>query len=282
MVGSSGGRLMAAIALLTVAAAGCGKHDPSSSTGPSYGNGVTAVTGQDYGAGTTGAAVITSHRVFAATGDLTAALAEFRARLGEPSNKTAGEQPTGRREVNWDGVPSGLTNVDTFPADFFNRVVPRGQVYTTEGTGFRVSDNALADLNQTYGTDFDAFSPPKIFIPRGARALTVHFRVAGSSTPALVNGFGVVFSDVDREGSARLVFFDAKGHTLLAVNAPVRSDKAGFSFAGATFRAPIVAAVRIISGQAAITGSNLDVTDGGDADLVATDDFISGEPHAIR
>lgn len=282
MVGSSGGRLMAAIAMLTVAAAGCGKHDSSSSTGPSYGNGGSAATDPGYGAGTTGAARTATHLVITATGDLTGALAEFRGRLGDPSNRTAGEQPTGRREVNWDGVPAGLTNVDTFPADFFNRVVPRGQVYTTEGTGFRVSDNALADLNPAYASEFDAFSPPKIFIPRGGRALTVHFMVAGSTTPGRVNGFGVVFSDVDRVRSARLVFFDARGHTLLTVNAPVRSDKAGFSFAGATFSAPVVAAVQIFSGQAAITGHNEDVSAGGEADLVALDDFISGEPHSIR
>jgi hypothetical protein len=221
-------------------------------------------------------------RVIRASGDLTQALAEFRGILGDSLNRTPGEFESGRREVNWDGVSGALLNVDTFPADFFNRVVPRGQIYATEGTGFRVSDNALADLNPTYASQFAAFSPTKIFISTGRRAMTVNFFVAGSLTAARVNGFGVVFSDVDREGSTTLAFFDSQGRLLRRVTAPVRSDAAGFSFVGVTFSAPVVAKVRIVSGQSAITGLNADESTGGEDDLVAMDDFIAGEPHAIR
>ena len=217
-----------------------------------------------------------------ATGDLTQALATFRAQLGDPANTIAGEQQIGRREINWDGVPATLTNLSNFPGDQFNRVVPRGQVFTTEGIGFRVSDNNLADLNPAYANEFRAFSPTKIFIAVGSRVIRMDFQVAGSTTPALVNGFGVVFSDVDVEGSTSLAFFDAQGRLLKKVNAPVRSDANGHSFVGVTFSKPIVARVRIVAGQAGITGSNQDISAGGDADLVATDDFIAGEPHPIR
>ncbi|MEO8139781.1 MAG: hypothetical protein ABI742_09050, partial [Gemmatimonadota bacterium] len=208
--------------------------------------------------------------------------ADFRASLGDPVNRTAGEQPTGRREVNWDGVTGALLNNDTFPADFFNRVVPRGQIYSTEGIGFRVSDNALADLNPNYATQFAAFSPTKIFIPAGNRAMSVHFVVAGSTTPARVTGFGVVFSDVDIERGTSLAYYDSRGRLLKQVYAPARSDAAGFSFVGATFSSAIVARVRIIAGQAAITGANEDISIDGSLDLVAMDDFISGEPHPIQ
>jgi hypothetical protein len=227
-------------------------------------------------------AVDAGPQVFRASGDLTETLAAFRASLGGSLNLTAGEQLTGRREINWDAVPAALTNVNTFPADQFNRVVPRGEVFTTEGTGFRVSDNALADLNPAYADQFAAFSLPKIFISVGSRAMAVHFFVAGSTTPAQVNGFGVVFSDVDRERGTTLAFFDGKGRLLKTVSAPARSDAAGFSFVGVTFGEPIVARVRIVAGQAAITGRNRDVSIGGEADLVAMDDFISGEPHQIQ
>jgi hypothetical protein len=270
MAGKFGGRFAAGIVLLTFVGA-CGYDHTSNPTG--YGDTTPNAT----------EAARAEPRVIRATGDLTQALAEFRASLGGSLNPPGpGEQATGRREINWDAISGALLNVDTFPGDFFNRVSPRGQIFTTEGTGFRVSDNALADLNPAYASQFAAFSPPKIFVAVGRRALAAHFVVAGSSTPARVNGFGVVFSDVDVDGSATLAFFDARGRLLRRVSAPVRSDAAGFSFVGVTFSSPIVARVRILSGQAAITGRNTDISAGGDADLVAMDDFISGEPHAIR
>ena len=274
MAGNSGGRLAAGVVVLTLAAAACGYDRASNATDPGYGDSMATST--------TLAAGTAESRVIRASGDLTQALAEFRALLGDSVNRTAGEQATGRREINWDAVTGAVLNVDSFPGDFFNRVVPRGQIFTTEGTGFRVSDNALADLNPAYANQFAAFSLPKIFIAVGSRALTAHFVVAGSLTPARVNGFGVVFSDVDVEGSATLAFFDARGQLLRRVRAPVRSDAAGFSFVGVTFSSPIVARVRIVSGQAAITGLNPDISLDGNTDLVAMDDFISGEPHAIR
>jgi hypothetical protein len=267
MTGMTGSRFAAGIVVLTMAVAACGYDNAS---GPGYGDS-TAV-----------ASLKAQPRVIAASGNLTAALAEFRHRLGDSSNKTAGEKASGRREINWDGVAGTLLNVDTFPGDQFNRVVPRGQIFSTDGTGFRVSDNALADLNPTYASEFAAFSPTKIFTAVGSRALTVNFVVAGSLTPARVNGFGVVFTDVDVAQATTLAFFDAQGRLLQKVSAPVRSDAAGFSFVGVTFTNAIVARVRIVSGQARITGLESDVSAGGGADLVAMDDFISGEPHPIQ
>lgn len=269
MAGKFGGRFAAAVVVLTLATGACG-YDKANQPSGTYGD--TSNLNASAGAS----------RVIAASGDLTQALTEFRARLGDPKNLVPGEQLTGRREINWDAVSGALVNVDTFPGDFFNRVTPRGQVFTTEGSGFRVSDNALSDLNLGYASQFGAFSPTKIFIPIRSRSLTARFQVAGVTTPARVNGFGVVFSDVDVEGSATLTFLDAQGRVLRRVNAPVRSDAAGFSFVGVTFSSPIVAAVRIQSGQAAISGINADISAGGTEDLVAMDDFISGEPHPIQ
>jgi len=220
--------------------------------------------------------------VVTATGDLTAGLAQFRALLGGAANTTAGEQQTGRREINWDGVGAALLNVNTFPGDQFNRVVPRGQIFTTPGTGFRVSDIALFDLEPSDSTQFRAFSPPKIFVAAGSPIIDVTFRVAGSETNATVAGFGVVFSDVDLAGSASLEFFDANGVSLKQVAAPVRSDATGHSFAGAVFDQALVARVRITAGQAAVAAGVKDISAGGTSDLVATDDFIAGEPHPIQ
>ncbi len=270
MTGMFRGGSAARMVLLLLAAGACGYDHPTDTTGPGYGNDTGGVS----------QSAASGRQVFAASGDLTEALAAFRAVLGGGVNLLPGEQASGRREINWDGVAAALVNVDTFPGDFFNRVVPRGQLFSTEGSGFRVSDNALSDLNPAYGAEFAAFSPPKIFIPVGRQTMTVRFVVAGAGTPARVNGFGVVFSDVDVEAGAGLAFFNARGELLARVSAPVRSDRAGFSFVGVSFNAPIVASVRIQSGRSAITGRNADISAGGDADLVAMDDFISGEPHA--
>jgi hypothetical protein len=71
------------------------------------------------------------------------------------------------------------------------------------------------------------------------------------------------------------------GRSLGQYHAPVRSDATGLSFVGVAFDAAIVAKVVITSGQAAIDAGLEDLTDGGNRDLVVTDDFIYGEPQAL-
>lgn len=261
MAGKSWWRTAAPIVGLALAAAACG-YDNNGNGGMGPGNGVTS-------------------QAFTASGDLTAKLAEFRALVGDPANTIVGEQAGGRREINWDGVPAALTNVNTFPEDQFNRVVPRGEIFSTPGTGLRVSDNALADLDPEFPAQFTAFSPPKIFVSVGSPIIDVAFVVAGTDTPGRVTGFGVVFSDVDRTGSTSLEFFDVNGRLLKKVIAPVRSDANGHSFAGAVFSQPVVAAVRIRAGDVAVAAGVKDLSAGGAADLVVTDDFLGGEPHRV-
>src|SRR5438552_3647529 len=53
------------------------------------------------------------------------------------------------------------------------------------------------------------------------------------------------------------------------------------SFTGAVFEAPIVARVRITSGDAAFTATSTDITVAGTQDLVAMDDFVYGEPRPL-
>jgi hypothetical protein len=221
-------------------------------------------------------------QVVKAAGDISTSVTQFRGLLGDPANTAAGEQPSGRREINWDGVGAALLNVDNFPGDQFNRVVPRGQVFSTPGTGFRVSDDALFDLEPSDSTQFRAFSGTKTFVPVGSPIMDVTFQVAGSTTAAAVSGFGVVFSDVDRGTSASLEYFRANGASLGKVFAPVRSDATGHSFVGVVFDSAVVARVRIVAGEAPVAAGVKDVSVGGTRDLVDTDDFIAGEPHPIQ
>ena len=239
--------------------------------------------GDDYGDAIAPVPSAPSPTVLVASGDLTARVAEFRTLLGEPSNgATAGQQATGRREVSWDGAGARpFNNRNDFPADFFNTTARNGVVFNTPGTGFRNDSTLFVELDASNATEFRTFSPTQLFAPVGSPVMDVQFRVAGAPTPASVTGFGVVFSDVDRAGSARVEAFDATGRSLGRFDAPVRSDSTGLSFVGFRFTQAIVARVRITSGTAAIAAGMRDVTSGGTADLVTMDNFIFGEPTAL-
>lgn len=222
------------------------------------------------------------HQVVAGSGDVTGVVGEFRALLGEPLNGvTPGSQAAGRREINWDGVPASVTDTDAFPGDFFNTRSPRGAVFTTTGQAFRVSSTNLADVDPSYGSQFGFFSPQKTFAVTGSTAMTVEFQVPGSAIPAVVRGFGVVFADVDRQGSATLEFFGPAG-SLGRFEAPARTDASSLSFLGVAFQDAVVTSVRIVSGRAPVGVGIKDVSDGGSADLVVMDDFIYSEPRAVQ
>ena len=223
-------------------------------------------------------------RIVSATGDITAAVTEYRTLLGALNPNVAGEQPGGRREINWDGVPAAFTNNDLFPGNFFNVNSPRGVVFTTDGSGFRISSNGYVDVNAAYAGEFNVFSPPKLFVARGSTTTDVQFFVAGSNTPAMVTGFGSVFADVGRARSTTIEYFDATGKRLLRVKAPRRSDANGLSFLGAIFDSQVVARVRITSGDTPVDPDVVDNVKGRGRkhDIVAMDDVIYGEPRAAR
>ncbi len=221
--------------------------------------------------------------VVVASGDITAELAAFRAILGDSLNRAPGAT-TGRREIDWDGVPAAFSDNDTFAGDFFNLTDPdgpngrkRGAVFATPGTGFRVSGTDLADVDPSYGAQFDAFSPTKTFVAVGSAVTDVTFKRPGEDVDAVVHGFGVVFSDVDTEGSATVEFFSAT-RSLGRYAAPAAAQ--GVSLVGVHFPNDDVVRARIVSGGAALGVGVLDVSDGGAADLVVMDDFLYDEPRA--
>src|SRR5262245_5236303 len=106
-----------------------------------------------------GGGVSETPTVVRSSGAIEADVAAFRALLGDPNNLSApGQQPGGRREVNWDGVPAELTNIDEFPNDFFNKTVTRGLFYNRTGHGLEVSDQGFADVDPAYAGEFNTFS----------------------------------------------------------------------------------------------------------------------------
>lgn len=246
-----------ALAVLATVLVGCGKD---SATAPAQGPQGT---------------------VFSATGAIAAKVDEFRNALGPSNGGTPGEQAGGRREISWDGAAANpFNNRNDFPPDFFNTTAKNGAVYTTAGTGFRNDSTLFAEINPTYAAEFKFFSPTKIFAPIGSNQVDQLFQVAGQPTPAVVRGFGIVFSDVDVADRTTIQFFATDGSSLGTFSAPVRSDASGLSFIGVMYADPIVARVRITLGTGALNAAVNDVTAGGTADLVVFDNVIYGEPKA--
>jgi hypothetical protein len=217
--------------------------------------------------------------VIAVSGSIADTVAAFRNLLGASNGAMAGEQPAGRREINWDGAAGNVfDNSDAFPADFFNTIAKVGAVFTTDGTGFRNDSTTFVEVNPTYANEFRFFSANKIFAPVGSNLLDVHFQVAGQPTPAVSSGFGIVFSDVDVANATTIELFAQDGSSLGIVAAPVRTDSVGLSFVGVSFDQPVIARVRVTLGTGALGADVNDISAGGVKDVVVLDNLIYGEP----
>ena len=210
----------------------------------------------------------------------------FRTSLGTLNANVAGSLGSGRREINWDGVPDARSAPNNLPANFFNVNSPRGVVFSGPGIGFEVSATAASgtpiefgDINPAYPTLFTTFSPQRLFTALGSTITDVLFFVPSSNTPALSQGFGAVFTDVDLANTTSLQFFDSNNASLGTFFVPpdIVADE-GLSFLGVLFtEGSVISRVRITSGNAALGANQLESSNN---DLVVMDDFIYGEPLA--
>lgn len=209
----------------------------------------------------------------------------FRSSLGALNPNVVGSFGTGRREINWDGVPDPFAAPNSFPANFFNVNSPRGVVFSTAGTGFQVSANAalitpveFGNIDATYPGIFRTFSAQRLFTSLGSNVYDVTFFVPGSATPAFTRGFGAVFTDVDLANTTSLQFFGIDGSLLFTEFVlPGTTASESLSFLGVSFtEGNVVSRVRITSGNSA-----LGLTEASGRDLVVQDDFIFGEPNLV-
>jgi hypothetical protein len=217
-------------------------------------------------------------------GDVDAALLAFRSTLGDPVNGNApGPLGSGRREINWDGG-GGVTTTATAGTPFNGFQNSRGASFTTPGTGFaQATEDGFGTLvgNGTYGTTFEPFSQERLFSQLGSTIFDVTFSIPGSggAVPAVVSGFGAVFSDVDFANTTTLEFFALGGASLGAFPVPAVSAAGAnlnetFSFLGVLFDAgEQVERVRVTAGNFG-PGPNDNLQN----DVVLTDDVIYPEP----
>lgn len=224
-----------------------------------------------------------------------AAVDQFRTDLGALNPNNGQSFPSGRREINWDGVPDNLASPNNFPANFFNSNSPRGAMFTTpcSNATFRVSATTASgvpvrfgELDASYTTTFTTFSPQRLFTVISGTAvpcniLTVNFFIPGTSIPATVSGFGIVFTDVDTTGDARIICYDSGGNLLSPGFMAPNAANNGLSFVGVSYTAgERISQCQIVSGPDRLASGNVDGTGG--VNVVAMDDFIYGEPRAAQ
>lgn len=217
--------------------------------------------------------------IFSATGDVSIKLNEFRNQLGV-LNTTTG-QTNGRREINWDGVPDNFVGVK-LPEDFFNATTAgspvsqqRGLLYAGNSDAM-VSKTKFAEVNAQASSEFVSFSGNKSFAVVNALLWPVEFRVAGETTVAVVKGFGIIFSDVDKSNSTFIEFFN-NNKSLGKYYVPAHDNNTSFSFLGIYFKDQTITRVNVGHEGKLIDGEK-DITQGGSKDLVMLDDFIYSEP----
>ena len=267
MAGRSGGLLSASlIVVLTLGGTACDYDRSSAPNGQGYGDtaGMSAAEGRS------------DFRVFTATGDIAATVAEFRTVLGDPLNGgTPGPLSEGRREIKWDAAPAEM------PGDFFNTVVKAGAIFTTMAPDFEQRQRFQRG-QPGLRRRLQRVQPAEDVHAHRQRGADHRVQGAGLRYPGGDPGLRRRVLRRRATGAASIKLFDAHGRSLGQYHAPVRTDAAGFSFVGVVFDSPIVAEVRIMSGQRALGPDVQDLSDGGNQDLVVMDDYLYGEPQAIQ
>jgi hypothetical protein len=223
---------------------------------------------------------------------------QFRTDLGALNPNTTQTFAGGRREINWDGVPDAFSAPNFFPSNFFNSNSPRGVIFGSpasnsgnDTSNFIVSASAASgtpvrfgNIDASYSSIFQTFSAERLFTVRSSNdnstVLSIQFFIPGTNIPAGVSGFGAVFCDVDSNINAIMRVYGTDGR-LVTVPISVTAANNGLSFLGISFNAgEKIARVEILSGNKPMVAGNIDGTNG--VDVIALDDFIYGEPHAIQ
>jgi hypothetical protein len=205
----------------------------------------------------------------------------FRTDLGTLNPNVAGSFGTGRREINWDGVPAAFSAPNLLPNNFFNVNSPRGAEFSTPGVGVAVSANAadgpvrFGNIDPNYPSLFQVFSPQKLFTAINSDIVDVSFFIPGSSDAALTRGFGAVFTHVALPNTTSLMFFGPNNESLGTFFVPSVLGDQTFSFLGLDFGSLEVSRVRITSGNEALAPGQLG------PGVTVMDDFIYGEPTAV-
>ncbi|MEM0922762.1 MAG: hypothetical protein AAGI13_06925 [Pseudomonadota bacterium] len=209
---------------------------------------------------------------------------KFRDDLGSLNdNLPENLDPNGRRQIDWDAAPDGVSDPNAFPGDFFNfNADPRARGIefreTGSTTGFLLSSTQASGQPVEFGFDasFTPFSEERLFAPVGGTTFDVlFFDPADQVTPGATRGLGVIFTGVDVQGGSEISFFGLNGEELAKRDVPISDEVAALSFVGLIFDQPVISRVSIKAGDRALLANG---NFGAGADGVVLDDFIFGEP----
>ena len=205
------------------------------------------------------------------------------------------------QNINWDGgavtvLTQGATatiNSDIFLIGAGNRQLIIGG----PNEDIRVSENRFATLDAaadnpsepgssaTAGADFAALTSNVNFTVMGGEVATQTFFLADQTTPALIHGFAVIFTDVEVANQSGLRFLDANGQVIRTVFAQVQASGT-HQLVGALFPSAQVAQVQVLFGDA----DSSNVADSGNKDfgtgpagvgVGVVEDLITGSDHVV-
>ena len=142
-----------------------------------------------------------------------------------------------------------------------------------------ISSNGFATINEEAASEFSAFSGTKTFANTTAVKWDVKFQKASTTESASVQSFGLVFSDVDKNNSTSLEFFNGE-KSIGKYFVPAHDATSSFSFLAVQFRNKERITSVTVSHDGFLAEGTRDISVGGTRDLVVLDDFIYSEPVA--
>jgi len=147
-----------------------------------------------------------------------AAKTAFEAAIGGINNGISPPVASGFRTVNWDGVQDYQSSPHLLAPDFFNAW---GVQLVAPGAGVQVSQSGsngtvanFGNINASYTTNFNSFSPLKVLAPSGTNLLVIYFYRPGTTEPAGVHGFGAIFNDVEIASLSSIHYYGLDGADL--------------------------------------------------------------------
>lgn len=181
--------------------------------------------------------------------------------------------PNTRFNVNWDGISFATPGTKAIAPNLF---AARQILLDTDplSPDLLVSNDNFGGLKANYPGNFPTFSPRVNFKYRENDGQKNTFLLADRATPALTSAFGAIFTDVEKANTSGLVFKDQFDNEIGRFYVPAGANGLN-QFVGVIFSRPVVARVEVLMGDRGEDfGAIDDITNGGSADLVVTDDFV--------